>query len=80
VLAIGGERLTRERLTNLMSSFRPGEKTRLTVSRRDRIISLDIKLDTAVPEIYTIVPKPGFDKRDVARLRSLLGQDPSKQP
>jgi predicted metalloprotease with PDZ domain len=79
VLAVGGERLTRERLGSLMSAFRPGEKTSLTVSRRDRIISLDITLDTAIPEIYTIVPKPGFDKRDIVRLRSLLGQDPSKQ-
>ncbi len=80
VLAIGGERLTRERLSSLMSSFRPGEKTSLTVSRRDRIISLEITLDTAVPESYSIVPKPGFDRRDVTRLRGLLGQDPTGQP
>jgi len=76
VLAIGGERLTRERLSSLMSSFRPGEKTSLTVSRRDKIISLEITLDTAVPENYSILPKPGFDRRDMARLQSLLGQDP----
>jgi predicted metalloprotease with PDZ domain len=79
VLAIGGERLTRERLSSLMSSFRPGEKTSLTVSRRDKIISLEITLDTAVPENYSILPKPGFDRRDVARLQSLLGQDPGGQ-
>jgi len=79
VLAIGGERLTRERLPGLMSSFRPGEKTTLTVSRRDRIISLEITLDTAIPENYSIVPKPGFDRRDVTRLQSLLGQDPSRR-
>jgi len=78
VLAIGGERLTRERLSGLMSSFRPGEKANLTVSRRDRIINLEITLDTAVPETYSIAPKPGFDRRDVTRLRELLGQDPSK--
>lgn len=80
VLAIGGERLTRERLNGLMSSFRPGEKTTLTVSRRDRIISLEITLDTAVPESYSIIPKPGFNRRDITRLQRLLGQDPSKQP
>jgi len=80
VLAIGGERLTRERLSNLLSSFRPGEKTSLTVSRRDRIVSLEITLDRAVPENYGIVPKPGFDRRDVTRLQNWLGQDPSKQP
>jgi len=79
VLAVGGERLTRERLSSLMSSFRPGEMTSLTVSRRDRIINLDITLDTAVPETYSIVPKPGFDRRDVTSLQSLLGQDPGGQ-
>lgn len=79
VLAIGGERLTLERLNSLMASFRPGEKTSLTVSRRDRIIGLEITLDTAVPETYSIVPKAGFDRRDVTRLQSLLGQDPGEQ-
>jgi hypothetical protein len=63
-----------------MTSFSPGEETVLIISRRDRIISLDIKLDTAVPDHFDIVLKPDFEKRDITRLQSLLGQDPRKKP
>jgi predicted metalloprotease with PDZ domain len=80
VLAIGGERLTPERLESLLSSFDPGERTELIISRRDRILRLDITLDTAIPDHYDIVLKPDFERRDITRLQSLLGQDPRKQP
>lgn len=79
VLAIGDERLTKERFNSLMTSFQPGEQTRLTVSRRGRLISLEITLDTAVPDKYNIYSKPDFKRRDIKRLQSLLGQDPRKQ-
>jgi hypothetical protein len=61
-----------------MSSFDPGERTELIISRRDRIIRLDITLDTAIPDHYDIVLQPGFERRDITRLQSLLGQDPRK--
>ncbi len=80
ILAIGGERLTKARLDSLMSSFDPGAKTDLVISRRDRIISLDITLDTAIPDHYDIVLKSDFERRDITRLQNLLGQDPRKQP
>ena len=80
ILAIGGERLTKDRLASLMRSFDPGQTTELIVSRRDVIIRLDITLDTAVPDHYDIVLKPDFERRDITRLRDLLGQDPGKQP
>ena len=78
ILAIGNERLTRDRLAGLMISFSPGEQTSLLVSRRDRIIKLDIKLDVAIPDHYEIVLKYGFEKRNITRLQRLLGQDPRK--
>ena len=78
ILAIGNERLTRDRLAGLMISFSPGEQTSLLVSRRDRIIKLDIKLDVAIPDHYEIVLKSGFEKRNITRLQRLLGQDPRK--
>lgn len=74
VLAIGDERLTTETLVGLMGSFRPSDKTRLLISRRGRIISLDIKLDTAIVEQFDIVLQSGFGKRHIKRLQSLLGQ------
>jgi len=78
ILAIGNERLTKGRLDSLMASFSPGEKASLLVSRRNRIIKLDIKLDVAIPGHFEIVLKSGFERRYVTRLQRLLGQDPRK--
>jgi predicted metalloprotease with PDZ domain len=78
ILAIGGERLTKDRLKTLLDSFVPGETTELIVSRRDKILSLEITLDNAVPDHYAIVLKPDFERRDITRLADLLGQDPRK--
>jgi predicted metalloprotease with PDZ domain len=80
ILAIGDERLTKDKLESLMTSYSPGEKTELLVSRRGKIIRLDIKLDVAVPDHFEIVLKTDFEKRDISRLQSLLGQDPRKKP
>ena len=80
ILAIGDERLTKDKLESLMTSYSPGEKTELLVSRRGKIIRLDIKLDVAVPDHFQIVLKTDFEKRDISRLQSLLGQDPRKKP
>jgi len=76
ILAIGNERLTRDNLESLMTSFSPGEQTTLLVSRRGRIMELTIKLDAAIPDKFLVLLKPGFDNRDVARLERLLGQNP----
>ena len=74
ILAIGEERLKADKLESLMSSFHPGEETTLLISRRGRIISLDIKLDTAIPDRFDIVLQSDFRKRHIKRLQSLLGQ------
>ena len=75
ILAIGDERLTIQTLDSLMTSFHPGEKTTLLVSRRGRIITLDITLDAATPDRFDIVLQSGFGKRHIKRLQSLLGQN-----
>ncbi len=78
VLAIGDERLTRDNLDSLMTSFSPGEQAEVLIARRDRIIRLDIKLDVAIPDHFEIVLKSDFERRDITRLQNLLGQDPRK--
>ena len=80
VLAIGDERLTTDSLESLMSSFHPGEETTLLISRRSRIINLDIKLDAAIPDRYEIVLRSDFGKRHIKRLQSLLGQNLRARP
>ena len=79
VLAIGDERLTADTLNSLMTSFRPGEEATLLVSRRDRVISLDIKLDVAIPDYYEIKLKSDYRKSHINRLQGLLGQNLGKQ-
>jgi predicted metalloprotease with PDZ domain len=79
ILAIGDERMTPDTRDSLMTSFRPGEETTLLVSRRGKITSLDIKLDTALPDHFTIKLKAGYKKRHINRLQILLGQDLGQQ-
>jgi len=80
ILAIGGERLHPDTLSSLMASFHPGDSTRLLLSRRGRIIRLDITLDSAIPDRYDIVLQSGFGKRHIKRLQKLLGQKLSSRP
>jgi len=74
ILAMGDERLTLDTLASLMASYRPGDNTSLIISRRGRIIDLDIKLDKAIPDRFDITLQSGFGKRHIKRLQSLLGQ------
>jgi len=74
ILAIGDERLIADTLNSLMISFHPEEETTLLVSRRGRIINLDIKLDTAIPDHFEIKLKPDYKKNHINRLQRLLGQ------
>jgi predicted metalloprotease with PDZ domain len=75
VLAIDDERLSHDTLENLMNSLKPGKKTRILVSRRGRILSLELTLDAAIAESYSIVLHSRFGKRHINRLQSLLGQN-----
>jgi predicted metalloprotease with PDZ domain len=75
VLAIDDERLSHDTLENLMNSLKPGKKTRILVSRRGRIMSLELTLDAAIADGYSIVLHSRFGKRHVNRLQSLLGQN-----
>jgi len=75
LLAVGDERLTRDRLPNLMIAYRPGQKTTLLVSRRGRIVTLNVELGTAIPERFDILLQSRFGKRHLNRLQSLLGQN-----
>lgn len=75
VLAIGDERLSHDTLEKLMASFLPGEETSILVSRRGKIMRLELSLDAAIPKLYKIVLQTNFGKRHVNRLQSLLGQN-----
>ena len=80
LLAIGDERLTKDKLQSLMTAYQPGQKTTLLIARRGQIIKLAIELEPAVPERFDIVLQSGFGKRYIHRLQSLLGQNLREQP
>ncbi len=80
LLAIGDERLTKDKLQALMTAYQPGQRTTLLVSRRGQIIRLDIELETAIPERFDIQLKSGIGKRHIKRLQNLLGQNLQEQP
>ena len=75
VLAIGDERLSHDTLEKLMASFLPGEETSILISRRGKIMSLELTLDAAIPKRYKIVVQTNFGKRHVNRWQSRLGQN-----
>ena len=74
IMAIADERLSRETLRDLMAGFLPGKKTTVLLSRRGKVMSLDITLDEAIPERYEIGVQSSFGRRHIKRLESLLGQ------
>ena len=80
LLAIGDERLTKDKLQSLMTAYQPGQKTTLLIARRGQIIKLEIELEPAVPERFDIVLQSGFGKRYIHRLQSLLGQNLRERP
>jgi len=80
LLAIGDERLTKDTLLSLMTAYQPGQKTTLLVSRRGQIITLEIELETAIPERFDILLQSRFGKRHINRLQSLLGQSLQENP
>lgn len=79
VLAIGDERLTKDRFAGLMTTWQPGQATTLLVARRGQIIKLDIEIEAAIPERFNILLQSDFGKRHVSRLQRLLGQNLQKK-
>jgi predicted metalloprotease with PDZ domain len=80
LLAIGNERVTKDSLHALLTSFRPGESTSVLLARRGRVLTLDLELESAIPERFDILLKSGFKKRHIVRLQSLLGQNLRSEP
>jgi len=75
LLAIGSERVSKELMQRLMTSFQPGETTTLLISRRGQILTLEVKLENAIPKRFEIVVQSDFAKRHVRRLQTWLGQN-----
>lgn len=75
VIAIGSERMTRENYAQLMERFHPGQNTTLLVSRRGQIKTLNLTLDTALPDRYVVAVQQRITRQTLKRLQDFLGQD-----
>jgi predicted metalloprotease with PDZ domain len=75
LLAIAGERITREKLDDRLLRLLPGETVDLLLTRRGRIIELPVELGTAIPKRYQIRSRENLNGRHVRRMESWLGQD-----
>jgi predicted metalloprotease with PDZ domain len=75
VLAIGNERVDKDNLHSLMTSFVPGETNEVLISRRGRIMTMAVKFELAAPEQFNIVVQSGFSDRHIKRLQRFLGQN-----
>lgn len=74
LLAISGERITRDTLDDRMLRLRPGEDVALLIARRGRIMTIPLRLEESIPATYGIGVVPDFGKRELRRLESWLGQ------
>lgn len=75
LLAISGERVTRDTIEDRMSRLQPGLEVQLLLARRGRIMELPVVLDEARPATYEIMLDGDFGKRHLRRLESWLGQE-----
>lgn len=74
LLAVSGERITRDTLDDRMLRLRPGEDVELLIARRGRIISVPVRLQESIPATYEIGVMPDFGRRELRRLEAWLGQ------
>ncbi|MBT8062811.1 MAG: PDZ domain-containing protein [Gammaproteobacteria bacterium] len=75
LLAISGERVTRETIEDRMGRLQPGLEVQLLLARHGRIIEVPVILDEARPATYEIMIDEDFGNRHLRRLESWLGQE-----
>ncbi len=75
LLAIDGHRVTRETQDLAFRILRPGETVTLTVSRHQRLRTVDVTVQHAVPQNYLITVKPRVRASEERRLEAWLGRE-----
>ena len=73
VLAINNLRVTKETIAERMQRLVPGEKTKILLARRGRLLTLDVTAQAAVPDKYLISVNPDISKKEKERMESWLG-------
>lgn len=74
LIAINGERITRDNIDDRLKRLQPGLTVELQVFRRERLQSISLTLEEARPLKYEIKVIPEFGRRQLRHLQTWLGQ------
>jgi predicted metalloprotease with PDZ domain len=74
LLAINGTRVMKERIDDRMQRLLPGEQAELTLVRHQRVFTLPVTVEAAIPVEYVIAPQANINNRQVRRLETWLGK------
>lgn len=74
LLAINGMRVTRDNHDAVLKTLLPGEEVTLTLVRHQRLLTLDVAVQHAIPTKYLITTKPRVSRREERHLERWLGR------
>ncbi len=75
LLAINGSRMTVKNIDKRVRQLLPGETVELTLVRQEQLLTLPVRVQSAIPENYVIKLKSDIGFRQKARLKAWLGRD-----
>ncbi len=75
LLAINGSRVTLKNFDLRMQQLLPDEKVKLTLVRQEQLLDLNVDVQAAIPETYSIRLNPDIERRQKTRLKDWLGRD-----
>ena len=75
LLAINGLRVLPQTVDKRISSLLPEEQVQLTLVRNGQLLTVSVRVQHSIPEIYEITSKPKMSKREKERLEKWLGRD-----
>jgi predicted metalloprotease with PDZ domain len=73
LLAINGFRVTKDNISDRMLRLLVGENTKLLLVRHEKLLSLTVTLQDAVPDKYQISIRPDISSRQKERMTAWLG-------
>jgi predicted metalloprotease with PDZ domain len=81
LIGLNGYRTTADNWTSLLSYFRPGERVQLTLSRRGRLMQLDVPLEAPLMPSWQLEVDPDASSTQQLRLRTWLQlPEPIEEP
>ena len=74
LLAIDGFRMTVEDYAMRTRRLQPGQRVELTLARHQRLLTLPVEIQAAIPDSYAVVSDSRLRRAEQARLERWLGR------